>query len=270
MKLKDFIPPVIPKVLSFLLPQKSGWSGNYSSWQHALNESTGYDSETIALRVKDSLLKVKEGKAAYERDSVLFEKIEYSWPLLAGLMWVAAQEGGKLRVLDFGGSMGSTYFQNGRFLAALDNVRWNVVEQELFTELGKKYFEDGVLKFYPSLVECYREEKPNVVLLSSVLQYLESPYAALRSHFEYSPNYIIVDNMPFIMAGERITLQKVPPAIYPASYPCWLLNRNKFLKFFEPLYEMVADFKSELSIRVDGDIIPYEGFIFRIRKKGLS
>lgn len=267
MKLKDFIPPVIPKMVSAFLPPKYGWSGNYSSWKEALNNSTGYDSLSIADKVKDALLKVKQGDAVYERDSVVFEKIQYSWPLLSGLMWAAAQDNGRLNVLDFGGSLGSTYFQNRKFLSPLNGVKWNVVEQEVFVTYGKKYFENDILRFYNDLGKCYELEKPGVLLFSCVLQYLESPYQVLKSHFAYSPKFIIVDNMPFLETGQRITIQKVPPEIYPASYPCWLLNKYEFTKFFEPHYEMVADFKSDLWIRVNSEIIPYEGFIFRNREK---
>jgi putative methyltransferase (TIGR04325 family) len=270
MRIKDLVPPIIPKMISSIRPQKYGWFGEYKSWQEALNDSTGYAAEAIASKVKDALLQVRAGKAVYERDSVLFEKIEYSWHLLAGLMWIAAQEGGRLSVLDFGGSLGSTYFQNLKFLSTLKNLRWNVVEQDIFVKSGKAHFEDHALHFHSEFEHCYRDENPNVTLFSSVLQYLESPYEMLNSHFAQAPAFIIVDNMPFIGTSEKITVQKVPPHIYDASYPCWLLNRKKFLDFFDPFYEMVADFKSGLAIRVGTEIIPYEGFIFRIRKNGLS
>ena len=80
---------------------------------------------------------VVDGRAAYERDSVLFEEVEYVWPLLASLMWVGARHLGSLNVLDFGGSLGSTYFQNRIFLATLPSVRWNIVEQPRHVEVGR-------------------------------------------------------------------------------------------------------------------------------------
>lgn len=265
MRIKDLVPPIIPKVLSSVRGRKFGWFGNYKSWEEALKSSGGYDSAYIAEKVKDALLKVKRGEAVCERDSVLFDKIEYSWPLLGGLMWVAAQDGGKLSVLDFGGSLGSTYFQNLRFLSSLRDLEWNVVEQDVFVRTGEASFQDNTLRFYRSFNNCYEQAKPNVVLFSCVLQYLERPFEILQQAFDYSPRFIIIDNMPFTSQADRITVQKVPPEIYTASYPCWLLNKEKFLAFFEPHYEMVADFTSDLSIIVDSAVIPYEGFIFRNR-----
>lgn len=252
------------KIYQTIVPQKYGWFGNYSSWELAKKESSGYNANEILEKVKQSLLKVKNGEALYERDSVLFDKIEYSWPLLAGLMWIAAQNNGNLNVLDFGGSLGSTYFQNRKFLKTIKNVKWNIVEQELFVKCGKEFFEDGALKFYDNIENCFKNENPQVVIFSSVLQYIEKPYAFLQSVFEFSPQFIIVDIMPFIENGnDRITIQKVSPEIYDASYPCWFLNRKTFIDFLTPKYELITDFQSNLSILLDGRRIPYQGFIFK-------
>ena len=145
MRLKDMIRLVTPPVFIHLAKRLRGnrptdaygLSGDYHSWDEAMAASTGYDSESILDKTRTSLLKVKNGEAAYERDSVLFDEIEYAWPMLAGLMWVAARCGGTLNVLDFGGSLGSTYFQNRAFLSALPQVRWNIVEQSRHVETGK-------------------------------------------------------------------------------------------------------------------------------------
>ena len=51
--------------------------------------------------VLDASLKVKNGVAAFERDSVLFDEIEYSWPVTAELMHGAARSGGRVHVVDF-------------------------------------------------------------------------------------------------------------------------------------------------------------------------
>jgi hypothetical protein len=62
-----------------------GFRGDYKNWSDAAKDSVGYDSDIILSKVLDSSLKVIKGEAAHERDSVTFERIQYSWPLLAGL-----------------------------------------------------------------------------------------------------------------------------------------------------------------------------------------
>ncbi|MDZ4716526.1 MAG: methyltransferase, TIGR04325 family [Cytophagales bacterium] len=262
MMVKDFIPPIVSRLKNRLLPSKYGWSGSYTTWQEAQKQSSGYQQVEIVQKVIEAANEVKRGRAAYERDSVLFDSIQYSWPLLAGLMLTAAKSGGRLSVLDFGGSLGSTYFQNRKFLSSLPSVHWNIVEQEEFVSAGKN-FEDQTLKFYPEISACVREQKPNVFLFSCVLQYLESPYNLISSVLDFQPDAIIIDNMPFTTGSQRLTVQRVPPTIYEASYPCWILNKKDFINAFRPSFELVENFESPLSIPLDGKMVPYEGFIFR-------
>ena len=92
-------------------------------WVDAQNEAIGYDSDVIIQAVKKSSLKVKMAMI-YERDSVVFEETQYSWPLLAGLMFggMLLDASGQLKVLDFGGSLGSIYYQNKKFLDKFRDV----------------------------------------------------------------------------------------------------------------------------------------------------
>src|ERR1700712_2624661 len=90
--------------------RRYGWSGNYNSWQEAEQQCVGYDADNILEKIKVATLKVKNGDAVYERDALLFDSIQYSWPLLANLLWIAGKKTSRLSVIDFGGSLGSSYF----------------------------------------------------------------------------------------------------------------------------------------------------------------
>jgi putative methyltransferase (TIGR04325 family) len=197
ISLKDFIPPIILKAINKIRHSKYGWKGDYSSWEDAKLKSTGYDSEEILVKVRSSLLKVKNGEALYERDSVIFDEIQYSWPLLAGLMLAAAKNRGNLSVLDFGGSLGSTYFQNKKFLDQLNSISWNIVEQKNFVESGERDFENHRLHFYSDIETCIKNGTPDVLILSSVLQYIENPYQLLNKLLQYNFNFILIDRTPF-------------------------------------------------------------------------
>jgi len=220
--------------------------GDYTTWREATQASTGYDADLILEKTKQALLKVKNGEAAYERDSVLFDEIQYSWPLLAGLMWAAARSGGKLNVLDFGGSFGSSYFQNRVFLRELFEVRWNVVEQHEHVKIGKEFFEDDILRFYPDIDAYSAENEPDVIILSGVLQYMEKPYELLDKLFKLNSASIILDRTPFWGGEEdRIFVQQVPPTIYEASYPIWVLSKKTFIDYIrEHGFKITAEFKA--------------------------
>jgi len=269
VRLKDMIrlvtPPVLVHLAKRLLGNRQtdiyGLSGDYRSWNEAMAASTGYDSGIILGKTKEALLKVKSGEAAYERDSVLFDEIQYAWPLLAGLMWVAARNGGRLNVLDFGGSLGSTYFQNRVFLSALPGVRWNIVEQSSHVGIGKAYFEEDNLRFYAGMAECIADTQPNVVLLSSVLQYLERPYTIFHQILELSCDHIIIDRTPF-WAGptDQLCVQTVSPSIYPASYPSWIFSRPQFHSHIHEDWEIMVTFDNP--DRLAGPVeFAYQGMI---------
>ena len=70
------------------------------------------DNLTVEPGENRALIKVKNGDAVFERDSVIFDKIHYSFPLLSALSLTALNHNSTLNVLDFGGSLGSAYFQN--------------------------------------------------------------------------------------------------------------------------------------------------------------
>jgi hypothetical protein len=74
------------------------FTGNYPTWEDAMKDCTGYDAPNILEKVKTSLLKVKNGEAVYERDSVLFDHIQYSFPLLVSLLYVATSSKNKRKI----------------------------------------------------------------------------------------------------------------------------------------------------------------------------
>jgi putative methyltransferase (TIGR04325 family) len=261
---KETVPPVLLKTyrrLSKNAATEYGWSGNYSSWEEAQRLTTGYNADVILERVKLSLLKVKSGQAVYERDSVLFDQIQLPFPLLTALLTVAIEHQSQLNILDFGGSLGSTYFQCRNVLSGLKQLSWNIVEQKQFVDCGKRLLEDKHLKFFYDIETCVSAKKPDVILLSGVIQCLEKPYEWLEKIVHYDFKFIILDRTGFVMSGgDRLTIQKVPPEIYPASYPCWFFNLEKFLAVFSERYELIFDFDA-----LDKANIPsqYKGFYFR-------
>jgi putative methyltransferase (TIGR04325 family) len=263
-----FTPPIIISAIRWIKTSvkiQEGWSGNFSSWAEAQIRCTGYNSDVILEKSKNALLKVKNGEAKYERDSVLFDEIQYSWSTLAGLQKAALENNGKLCVLDFGGSLGSTYYQNKNFLNSLQELRWCIVEQSHFVSCGKEFFEDDQLKFYRTIEECIAEQKPNVILLSGVLQYLENPYEWIKKFIGLGITYIIIDRTSFVESEDDIlTVQNVPENIYPASYPCWLFNENKFIRTILKHYTLFLSFNAlDISNLTESY---FKGFI--LKKKG--
>ncbi|MDB5807755.1 MAG: hypothetical protein JWN73_5077 [Betaproteobacteria bacterium] len=270
--LKDWCPPALLRGLRGLRASAGGngieFSGDYPSWAQASAQATGYAAGNILEKAREAVLKVKRGEAACERDTVVFDHIEYSYPLLANLLHAASLNGNRLSVLDFGGALGSSYYQNRGYLRHLGELHWMVVEQPHFVECGKTHFADGVLSFHESVEGALAVRRPDFVLLSSVVQYLEHPGQIVQTLVKTRAPTILVDRAPVLFdVPTRLTVQTVPPSIYEASYPCRLFNERELIACFEPEYVLADQFDASIgsSIAVRGAVGGYRGYLFRLR-----
>ncbi len=107
-----------------------------------------------------------------------------------------------------------------------------------------------------------KSNKSDIVLFSSVLQYLHKPEEIINQVVKYKIKYIIVDITSFTCnATHRITVQRVWPEIYEASYPCWFFNEQMFLAMFEPYYSVINTFNPLCSSNLENTY--YKGFILK-------
>ena len=263
--LKDLLPPVVARTLRHPPPSPPPFDfrGDYATWTEATAHCTGYDARNILETTRTAALKVQRGEAAFERDSVVFAQPEFCLPMLAGMARAAAIDGGRLSVLDFGGSLGSSYFQSKPFLTGMRELRWSVVEQAAYVGCGQAEFASEELQFFATAADCVRARPCNVLLLSSVLQYLREPYQILGELCRLGIPNLIVDRTAFIPGDrDRLTMQTVPERIYPASYPAWLFNEQGFVaRLARNGYRVLADFPGFDRLTL-ADAAPYfKGFI---------
>jgi putative methyltransferase (TIGR04325 family) len=256
-KIHNFVPPVCIRLLSGAF---YGWHGNYATWNDAKRKCQGYDSDLLFEKVRASARKVRDHEAKYERDSVLFYEAGYSYPLLSALLWICIRNRGKLHVLDFGGSLGSTYYQNKTILDDIKDLEWCIVEQDDFVRYGQEEFANERLHFFHTVEECTNSMEIDVVLFSSVLQYLEEPFKVIDNVKSTGINYFIIDRTPFIIGKDRITIQRVPPKIYKGSYPCWFFNKEDFINAFSDSFELLLEFDA---LDKSNIISEFKGFLFR-------
>ena len=172
-------------------------------------------------------------------------------------------------MLDFGGSLGSSYFQNKYFLDALDHINWNILEQENFVQCGQRYIQDENLQFFHSAEQVIRTNGlPDILLFACTLPYLENPYLVLEELMKKEIPYLMIDNTYFnYEERDRICVQKVPPEIYGGSYPCWFLNYNRVKQKISERYSIISEHKNDSRIYLDGRKIQYKGFLAKANLK---
>jgi len=239
---RDLLPPLIARPLARRF-RGIRFVGDYESWAAAAREGTGYDAPNILTQVTAAARKVRDGEAAFERDGVVFQEPDYRWPLVACLLREAMKHDGRLRVLDFGGALGSSYFQHRSVLRGVTELHWGVVEQPMFVEAGRREFTSETLSFHATVGEAVNAFQPNVLLFSGVLGWIESPHAILAEAVALRLSAIIVDRTA-VTGSERdvIKLQHVPASICRASYPCWFLSQRRFLSHFAEDYPRRTEF----------------------------
>lgn len=245
--IKELAPPILNTLRWYSF--KYGWKGNYKTFTAAKENCTGYDADSILKRIAYTTDKVRTGAAVYERDGILYDEIKINFNLLSVLLMVAGRNDNELTIIDFGGSLGTTYYQNIKYLSHLKKINWCIIEQENFAALGKKSFENEHVKFYNSLEECHiHHPKPDLILISSVLQYIQEPYALLEHILSFRIPNLMLDLVGYTDGDkDRITIQHVPPVFYgvSVSYPCTFFNRMNLESKFKKTYCKIFDFISE-------------------------
>lgn len=247
--LRQFIPPI-------LLRKYYQFEGHYT-WKEAVDKTTGYDSDYVFNCVTNAYLKVRNGEAKWFRDLKTFDHIEYSWQVLSALLYVGSQEQ-ELRVLDFGGSLGSTYLQNKDFLTKFQ-LSWNIVEQKHIADWGKKNVLSGV-RFTSDLEDTIKVVKPNIVIVSSVLEYLENPDELLNK-IQGVP-YILFDRTK-VGREDRITIQSPRKYNKALTLPCRFIGENHLLKSLEN-YETVMEWKCS-DIETKEELLGERGYLFKLK-----
>lgn len=225
------------------------YMGDYTSWNEALQECAGYDDSGIIDKVIDSIEKVKRGEAAWERDSYLFYEEKYAYKLCAAFLRCAIQNlksrGKGLRILDIGGSLGSTWFQNGKYLRDIEQLEYVIAEQDHFVRYGHENLEEGILKFIKSTDAWEEQRRFDIIMMSASLQYIPAYKEIVARIKKARPRYIILDR---ILVGERkrICVENVPEEIYKSSYPVFIFDEKEILDWFGEEYEMIENDSSSV------------------------
>jgi len=263
---KQIVPPVVLRGLHKIRGNRGiAFEGDYPDWESALQHASGYDAADILERVRVATHKVVRGEVAGERDSVLFDEVPYPFPLISVLLRAAMENKGQLNVLDFGGALGSSYYQCRNFLEQVSLLCWCVVEQPEFVKCGNLEFQTDELRFFDDIESANEFAVPNVVLLSGVLQYLPDPMEVLERLIAGNAEYIVIDRTPISMDGKQhVSIQKVPSTIYRASYPLWLFNEEKLKRSFKESYQQIAEFDAIDGILGEGTLkAAFKGYLLQ-------
>lgn len=240
--IRYWIPQGVRDYLNRITGNAIEYRGVYADWESASAAVTGgYSAKALFTRLEEAALAVKRGEGVWEQDGVVYDSMPADFPLPHCLARVALVKGRKLTVLDYGGAFGSSFHQCRALLPEVSQLKWVVVEQPHIVESGRRNFQTAELQFEDNLDRCLARDEPDIVLLSSVLQYLQQPYELLARLGEAAIEYLIIDRHPCSLTTELITIQVVPPGLYSASYPSWLFDCNRVAATLGRQYELLLE-----------------------------
>lgn len=244
------------------------FQGGYCSFSEASSASLGYDAEEIFNKSAQAALAVKTGQAKYERDSVLFYDNKKMFELLYAITSTYNTQG-RVDILDYGGGMGSMYFQHREMLRDF-NYTWIIKEQRKFVEYGNCNLADDILSFTEEMTSAINA---NMVILGSSLQYIEDAQMVLKEIIEMKPYIVFIDRTPVCTGGNNDSLiygvfrEIVHKPIYEAQYPMYVFDKDVMYNFMKNQgeYALVAEWKpnSEEQFRYKNKKICFESSMWR-------
>lgn len=212
------------RIVARLHPGRSSLSifdDSYADFHSAAAACIGYDDDVINVKSTRAAMEVIEGRAAFERDGVVFLDPEPRMPILETLKDLQERRR-HVRVLDFGGGLGSSYWQNVGHERST-STDWTIVERPALVSLAQQLPTHPIT--YTSDLEQALESEFDIVIFSSVLQYLPDPHRVLRQVHASSCRTVLVDRTPqHAGALDIATVQHTPAHIYTASYPAWIFG----------------------------------------------
>lgn len=258
---------MLDKLLWKITRKNPSYLGNYTTMKEASEFCKGYATEEIFDKVKQAAIAVKNGDACYERDSCLFYDHAINYNLMMYLYRMAYKNRMPIELLDWGGSLGSTYFQHKEIINKDKLVKcWTVVEQPHFVDFGKKNLEDNILKFKytDNIDEIVNETNFQCILFSAVLHYLDDYRTIIKKVCNYNAENIILERTP-VCKKDMICIEQVKEPIYSATYPMQIFSEERLKSLFaEEGYYVVDEWKSLVDgkIFVNNEEVMFKSYVF--------
>lgn len=235
---KPYLPKKIIKIISNLMYPPVKYKGPFDNWNDAKSFSSGWSDKKILEKVYKSLIKSFDMKGVYERDGELVNDLKYPENIINFLNSNLNENG---QIIDFGGSLGSLYFQI-RSKLLFKNIKWSVLEQSNYVELGKRKIKNKELDFFNNVDET-QVNNNTILIFSSVLQYLENPEKVINLFLNTKfIEHVVVDRVILSNSKEnKIYIQKNPKKYFNTSYPIIIFSEKIFLNYFKKMKIVIKD-----------------------------
>ena len=230
-----------------------------SSWDDALKNSHNYNQDKLINNIFLATQNVLKKKYKYESDGINFNYLNIDNNFLESLKKCIKKENTIL--LDFGGSLGSMYFKYHDLISKNKYIELLIVEQEKIFEKSKILNFPINIKFFKNIDEI--QVKPDIILLGSVLQYIEHHNKLLKKLISLKPNYIFIERTIFSINNlEPIYIQENYFKLKKTSYPVRAISLKLLIKFMLKANYIIMN-KYENKDKITGDNVKVNSILFK-------
>ena len=225
------LPPRIKVLVRGLLSAVIGFI-QVDTWADAVRTAYGYQDPGVITSALSAHGEVHDHKLATHVDARTLQ-------IAAALSKLCTNWSSDLtvRILDIGGADGRHERLIRPLLHGL-NFEWTVLETAGMVEnLGRLPADTNRLTWITDISQYVGSA--DVVLMSSVLQYVEKPYELLEEASKRG-RFLLINRLPLIDSDDDVpTVQHLRMYGHRGSYPAWFLSRRRLLGCVEELGEVL-------------------------------
>lgn len=182
----------------------------------------------------------------------------------APFFWLSTllQEGTTL--VDYGGSIGLSYYSYIRRRPLPLNVRWIVVEVPQIVETGREVARREMASHLEFMEDLAGAPPADILFSAGALQYIEHSVPGFLDHLPSLPRHLLLNKVPVTDAQPYWTLQN----FYTGISPYRVYNQREFMSYFEKLgYTLrdswkVPDLSCDVPFHPRRSISEFSGFYF--------
>lgn len=260
MALAQYVPPVLHSLRQRWIASREPVYANYDEATNARGED--YHDAELADVVMEKTHRLLQGNI---KDSIDDRQAIATLLAVSTAIAYAQRNGRPLRVLDFGGALGTSYHLIREQLPGA--YAWAVVETPVFVEAGKP-LETHELRMFETIDAAYKWlGEVDLVYTSSAIQYVPDPLGFVDRLLAVKPRCVSVLRTAFSRGRQKVVLQKSRlqdngPGSLPAGvkdravyYPRTYASLPDFLDRLKDYHTVTSDPDGSAAVKIDGEVV---------------
>ncbi len=197
------------------------------NWESAVSGSSGYQSPQTINTIEGSDPVVDEDTTKHNFLGSRYFQVASA--ILSGLNLEKLESDTTIRVLDIGGGLGEYFFLLHDNLPNL-KFEWLILETPALCQLAKtKHANSPGVSWTDALNDS--NQTFDIVLLSSVIQYVEKPFDLIETAMQKAP-LLILNRLPLSTHAHNLVCIQRPGLLETkGSYPVHILSERLFMSY---------------------------------------